>query len=113
MEAEIVSLDAGTRMDGIPSLLLWELMLTVMYQLPSDKLPKRKFKHNGIYELLATVDHVPATLPRPLGNAKLVLLEDNDAVIKMIIKGRTHKLKYVPGIHRIDLDLGALPPGPP
>ena len=30
-EAEIVSLDAGTRMDGIPALMLWELMLTVMY----------------------------------------------------------------------------------
>ena len=77
-------------MDGIPSLMLRELILTVMYKLPSEKLPKRKLKHNGVYELLETVDYVPATLPRPLGNAKLVLLEDNDAVIKMIIKGRTH-----------------------
>ena len=75
-----------------------------MYKLPSGSLPERKLKHNGIYDLLKTVDYVPATLPKPLGNAKLVLLEDNDAVIKMIIKGRTHKLRYVPRIHRIDLD---------
>ena len=75
-----------------------------MYKLPTTKLPERKLKHNGIYDLLNTVDYIPTTLPQPLGNAKLVLLEDNDAVIKMIIKGRTHKLRYVPRMHRIDLD---------
>ena len=73
-EAEVVSLDAGTRMDGIPSLMLWELMLATMYQIPANKLPERKIRHNGIYDLLTTVDHVPATLPEPLGNAKLILL---------------------------------------
>ena len=83
-------MDAGTRMDGIPCLMLWELMLSVMYRLPTTKLPDRRSKHNGVYEVLATVDYIPTTLPQPLGNAKLVLLEDNDAVIKMIIKGRTH-----------------------
>ena len=35
---------------------------------------------------------------------ELVVLEDNDAVIKMSMKGRTNRMRHVPRTHRIDLD---------
>ncbi len=33
-----------------------------------------------------------------------MVLEDNDAVIHMIMKGRTNRMRHVPRTHRIDLD---------
>ena len=40
-EAEIISLDAGLRMDGIPSLDLWELVIEVFHSSPNQsKKPK-------------------------------------------------------------------------
>ena len=34
-EAEIISLDAGLRMDGIPSLTLWDLVIEVFHSAPN------------------------------------------------------------------------------
>ena len=36
--------------------------------------------------------------------AKLVILEDNEAVLKMIIKGRSPNMRHVGRTHRVDLD---------
>ena len=55
----------------------------------------RIFHSNGMYSILSHVDYVSPTLPPHQGNAKLICLEDNDAVIKMLIKGRTNKLRHV------------------
>ena len=55
-------------------------------------------------ETLRNVDWVPPSLPKWYGKAKLLILEDNDAVIKMTIKGRSPALRHVPRTHRIDLD---------
>ena len=57
---------------------------------------------NGMYKL--DVDFVPRTMPEATNLGRLVILEDNDAVIKMLIKGRTDRLRHVPRTHRIDLD---------
>ena len=35
-EAEVVSLDAGLRMDGIPALTLWDLVIEVFHSLPNQ-----------------------------------------------------------------------------
>ena len=92
-------------MDGLPSLLLWEEILSVMYDIKiSDEQLSRQITKYGMYEVLTSVDYVPHSISPILGNAKLVIMEDNDAVIKMIIKGRTNKLRHVPRTHRIDLD---------
>ena len=64
----------------------------------------RIFHSNGMYSILSNVDYVSPTLPPHQGHAKLIRLEDNDAVIKMLIKGRTNKLRHVPRTHRINLD---------
>ena len=49
-ESEIISLDAGLRMDGIPALDLWDLIVTVLHgndQVRGDpyKSPTRKIIH--------------------------------------------------------------------
>jgi len=105
-EAEIISLDMGIRMQGIPALNLWENILHVMNNRQRDTFarPERKPTFNGMYDICMNVDYVPNTLPNPAGNATLVVLEDNDAVIKMLIKGRTDKMRHVSRTHRIDLD---------
>ena len=55
-------------------------------------------------DMVKRIDHVPPTLPPLTSNARLVCLEDNDAAIKMILKGRTNKMRHVTRTHRIDLD---------
>ena len=45
-EAEIISLDAGLRMDGIPALDLWELVIELFHS-PPDQLKKSKERVQG------------------------------------------------------------------
>jgi hypothetical protein len=102
-EAEIISLDAGLRCEGIPLLMLWEQIQLVMTGSSAPPV-QREVTVNGMYDLAKLVDFVPRTVPDPTDLGRLVLLEDNDAVIKMLIKGRTDRLRHVPRTHRIDLD---------
>ena len=102
-EAEIITLDMGLRTEGMPQITLWEEIIRVMCRVSRPK-TVRKPTFNGMYDILANVDYVPTTLPDPTDLARLVVMEDNDAVIKMIIKGRTNKFRHVPRTHRIDLD---------
>ena len=50
------------------------------------------------------MDYVPPALPQT-GRSKLLILEDNEPVIKMTIKGRSPNMKHVGRVHRINLDL--------
>ena len=54
--------------------------------------------------MLEDIDHGPPTYPTTSGAMKLVLFEDNESVIKMVIKGRSPALGHVPRTHRVDLD---------
>ena len=56
------------------------------------------------FDTFETIDYVPPSLPISNGRARLYALEDNDAVIKMIIKGRSPNLRHVARTHRVDLD---------
>ena len=51
-----------------------------------------------------SIDFVPCNLPKSKGTAKAILLEDNEAVIKMTIKGRSPNMRHVARTHRVDLD---------
>ena len=55
-------------------------------------------------DVLLSVDHVPSNLPPPTGRAKLVVMEDNEAVIKITIKGRSPAMRHVSRTYRVDLD---------
>ena len=46
-EAEVISLDAGLRMDGIPALTLWDLVIEVFHSVPNrTEGPKRELRRN-------------------------------------------------------------------
>ena len=102
-ESEIISLDAGLRMDGIPALDLWDLVFEVLQSslnqpvqgnLLRDK-DQRKHtnittkKHPNRDDLeLFNVDHVTTNEKPSHFVASRYIFEDSEAVIKMIIKGQ-------------------------
>ena len=88
-ESELISLDAALRMEGIPALELWDCVIDVFCPLTPAQLPiEVQKKPETIHDHLAVVDYVPPNLPLPNGRACLILLEDNDPVIQICIKGR-------------------------
>ena len=52
---------------------------------------------------LESVDYVPASLPLPLPYTRLIMVEDSDAVLKMLKRDRTPKLLHVACTHRVNL----------
>ena len=103
-ESEIISLDAGLRMDGIPALCLWDLIVTVLHgnthqngQVRRDpyKSPTRKKIHGKIDDLY-NVDFISSKVNSSRREALLYIFEDNEAVIKMIIKGRSPAMRHFP-----------------
>ena len=57
-----------------------------------------------VHSLVRTVDHVPPSVRLSSGLAQLFIFEDNEAVIKMCIKGRSPNLRHISRTHRVDLD---------
>ena len=120
-EAEIISLDTGLRMDGIPALDLWSLVIKcfilpqtnsttpkIKYEETRRVTPRQTSTHNQTKVPtqhdnfdLNDVDYVPsnATFSR-IG--AMLYFEDNEAVIKMIIKGRSPTMRQL--LDRISLD---------
>ena len=114
-ESEIISLDAGLRLDGIPALDLWDLIVAVLhgntYQCTNllqvraalHKLPMRKKTH-GMIDDLDNVDFLSSNVNSSRKEALLYIFEDNEAVIKMIIKGRSPTMRHVSRTHKVALD---------
>ena len=124
-EAEIVSLDAGSRMDGIPALDLWDLVIEVFLSSPNQlKKSKRRVQGNLLRDTpsnkhtdnqtktpiqhdnlaLSNVDHVLSNAKSSRFGAMLYIFEDNEAVIKMIINGRSPTMRHASRTHRVALD---------
>ena len=112
-EAELVSLDGGSRMDGILALDLWDLVIEVSHS-PPNLINKSKgqesqvnLSHNTTLHMknqnptkhvnldLNNVDHVSSDGGSFRFGATLYVFEDNKAVIKMIIKGRSPTMRHV------------------
>ena len=107
-KSEIISLDAGLRMDGLPPLDLWDMVIEVLRSTNNTKRPirlapgnwcrtgnhssnKTKTKtpterHNRDVDQLSNVDHVPSNTHSSQGESQLYIFEDNEAVIKMLSK---------------------------
>ena len=66
--------------------------------------PKPKQKGNRDVELLSHVDHLPTNTHSSQGESQVYIFEDNGAVIKMIIKGRSPTMRHVSRTHRVELD---------
>ena len=100
-------------MEGLPCLLLWELIIEVYGDISSDALasarkhrPQPHLQHpqSALFRQYGDIDYVPCTLPMSSGIGKCIIFEDNDAVIKQTIKGRSPNMRHVARTHRVDLD---------
>ena len=111
-ESEIISLDAGLRLDGIPALDLRDLIVAVLHgntnqndqvrRDPSES-PTRKKIHGQIDDL-DNVNFVSSSMNSSRKEVLLYIFEDNEAVIKMIMKVRSPTMRHVSRTHRIALD---------
>ena len=102
-KSEIISLDAGLRLDGIPALDLWELIVAVLgntnqshkehgdvlknKRSPIHTIYKRKKSH-GMIDDLDNVDFIPSSVNSSHQEALLYVFKDNEALIKMIMNGK-------------------------
>ena len=111
-ESEIISLDTGLRLDGLPALELWDLIVSVVGNVsrvsdgsgqPDYDVHKRHKSHKKI-DVLKDIDSVPSNVQSARQEALLYVFEDNEAVIKMIIKGRSPTMRHVSRTHRVALD---------
>ena len=110
-ESEIISLDAGLRLDGLPALELWDLIVCVLGNMTQTTertvrplIIDRSQRSQGKFNALKNIDCVPSNVQSSHQEALLCLFEDNEAVIKMIIKGRSPTMRHVSRIHRVALD---------
>ena len=121
-ESDIISLDAGLRMDGIPALDLCDLIVTVLHgntyhrnqewrdpfmnergvRSTPHTIQKRK-QSQGVINDLDNVDFIPSNVNSSRQEALLYVFEDNEAVIKIIIKGRSPTMRHVSKTHRVAL----------
>ena len=127
-ESEIRSLDVGLRKDGIPALDLWYVVIKVLRSfntntpttqnnsanegrvknqretaVSTSNVNLRKEGNKNVDEL-SNFDHVATHANFSQCNPQLYILEDNEAVIKMIIKGRSPMMRHASRTHRIALD---------
>ena len=107
------------RLDGIPALDLWDLIVAVLgntnqsnqaredlctnQREPPHTIQKRKKSH-GMISDLDNVDFVSSNVNSSRQEALLYVFEDDEAVTKMIIKGRSPTMRHVPRTHRAALD---------
>ena len=64
----------------------------------------RSQKSQGKINVLNNIDCVPSSVQSARQEALLYVFEDNEAVIKMIIKGRSPTMRHVSRTHRVALD---------
>ena len=122
-EAEVISLDAGLRMDGIPALDLWDLVIEVFHSPPNQTNKTNDVREPGGNLSANTQPHMQKQIPTTHtnldltnidrvtsngthygSNAMLFVFEDNEAVIKMMIKGQSPTMRHVSRTHRVALD---------
>ena len=110
-ESEIISLDVGLRLDGILALDLWDLIVSVLGNtIQTTERPGRPVfidksqRSQGMTNVLNHINRVPSNVQFSHQEALLYVFEDNEAVIKMIIKGRSPTIRHVSRTHRVALD---------
>ena len=111
-ESEIISLDTGLRLDGLPALELWDLFVSVFGSVsqvsdrsgqPDNDVHKHHKSQKRI-NVMENIDSVPSNVQSSRQEALLYVFEDNEAVIKMIIKARSPTMRHVSRTHRVALD---------
>ena len=105
-------MDTGLRLDGLPALELCHLIVSVLGNAsrvsdrsgePDNDVHKRHKSQKKI-DVIQDIDSVPSNVQSARQEALLYVFEDNEAVIKMIIKGRSPTMRHVSRTHRVALD---------
>ena len=110
------------RLDGITALDLWDLIVSVFGNTiqtpdrsgqpvvnkreacsPPHTIHKRQ-EYQRVINDLDNVDCVPSNVQSSHQDALLYVFEDNEAVIKMMKKGRSQTMRHVCRIYRVALD---------
>ena len=72
----MISLDAALRMEGIPALEFWEMVLDVFCPLKPTQLPiEKKPEIENINDAFAEVNYVPPNVQAPNGSACVFFLK--------------------------------------
>ena len=120
-ESEVISSDAGLRIDGTPALDLWDLVVDVLHSSPKKKNSTGKLvrqrsprgntptprRRNTSTEMILNYSMwitLPQTQNLLIAALRFKFLKDNEGVIKMIIKGRRPTMRHVSRTHRVGLD---------
>ena len=92
-------------MDGLPALELWDLIVSFLGNVSrvSDRSGQPDGSHKKI-DVMKDIDSVRSNVQSARQEALLYFFEDNEAVIKMIIKGRSPTMRHVSRTHRVALD---------
>ena len=105
-------MDTGLRLDGLLALELWDLIVFVLGNVsrvsdgsgkPECDVHKHHKPHKKI-DVMKDIDAVPSNVESARQEASLYVFEDNEAVIKMIIKGRSPTMRHVSRTHRVALE---------
>ena len=99
------------RLDGLPALELWDVIVSVLGNVSrfSDRSGKldndvhKRHKSQKNIDVMKDIDSVPSNVQSARQEALLYVFEDNEAVIKMIIKGRSPTMRHVSRTHRVAL----------
>ena len=115
-ESEIISLDAGY--GWVTCSRSWDMVIEVVRSTNISVQPKhtshqetgalfdsktktQHVKRRQKVEQLSDVDHVPTNTHSSHNESQLYIFEDNEAVIKVIIKGRSPTMRHVSRTHRV------------
>ena len=91
-EAEVISLEGGLRLDGIPASGLWDIVMDVLEPHAPGNLmrhPEKKPQTSKSNTVISDPHVVPPNAHTSSQRVSLFIFEDNDAVIKMTVKGRS------------------------
>ena len=69
-----------------------------------DKVDHKRYKSQEKIDVMKDIDVVPSNVKSARQEALLYVFEDNEAVIKMIIQGRSPTMRHVSRTHRVALD---------
>ena len=95
-ESEIFSLDTGLRLDGLLALEVWDLIVSVLGNVSRvsdrsgqpDSDVKKHHEFQRRIDVMKDIDSFHSNVQSSRQEALLYVFEDNEAVIKMIIKGK-------------------------
>ena len=92
---------------------LWDMIINVLEPLPEQQQLKTETNQSQLndtgisfdMQTFVNVDYVEPTVAKLSSRCQMIIMEDNDAVIKMCLKVRAPTLRHVSRTHRIDVDL--------